>query len=237
MERCTLLATFCASALAVHAHAAVFERDWKVPGDGLLTYDDVNQREWLDVPLSLLAIYGNFDLVVAETGPGGDFEGFTPAKSDDVLALAQSAGIVVASTDIFVNGGATSALVSLLGGTSSTGNSSIGFLDELDPSPPSPATPRLIASIGVNPSAGFAGVFFFSNTSGLDPGAIESVAGVWLYRTVPEPTAFGQMALAIILVWSRCLGRRDDRCYMLRQSYSIQHWEGLYVQSPKKCFE
>ncbi len=35
----TLLATF-------PLHAAVIEHDFLTPGDGLLTYDDVNQREW-----------------------------------------------------------------------------------------------------------------------------------------------------------------------------------------------
>jgi hypothetical protein len=33
--------------------AAVIQHDWKTPGDGLLTYDDVNQREWLDLSQTL----------------------------------------------------------------------------------------------------------------------------------------------------------------------------------------
>ena len=37
---------------AVQSQAAVFERDWLAPGDGLLTYDDVNKREWLDLSVS-----------------------------------------------------------------------------------------------------------------------------------------------------------------------------------------
>ena len=32
-----------------NSSAEVFERDWKTPGDGLLTYDDVNRQEWLDL--------------------------------------------------------------------------------------------------------------------------------------------------------------------------------------------
>ena len=31
------------------AQAAAIERDWKTPGDGLLTYDDVSKRGWLDL--------------------------------------------------------------------------------------------------------------------------------------------------------------------------------------------
>ena len=33
--------------LPAAAHGGVISRDWKTPGDGLLTYDDVNKREWL----------------------------------------------------------------------------------------------------------------------------------------------------------------------------------------------
>jgi hypothetical protein len=50
------------SVAATQAEAAVFERDWKAPGDGLLTYDDVNQRVWLDL--------SETDLVVAVSGRG-----------------------------------------------------------------------------------------------------------------------------------------------------------------------
>ena len=38
-------------------HAAVLERDWLTPGDGLLTYDTVTGREWLDLPVTLLSQY------------------------------------------------------------------------------------------------------------------------------------------------------------------------------------
>ena len=39
--------------VAPSARGAVFERDWKTPGDGLLTYDDVNRRVWLDLPFTI----------------------------------------------------------------------------------------------------------------------------------------------------------------------------------------
>lgn len=35
--------------------AAVIERDWQTPGDGLLTYDNVSQPEWLDLSQTLLS--------------------------------------------------------------------------------------------------------------------------------------------------------------------------------------
>lgn len=71
------------------ASAGVFERDWKAPGDGLLTYDDVNQREWLDVTVSSLNQFPEprLDNAVAEIATGGRFAGFTWAKRRDVIAL------------------------------------------------------------------------------------------------------------------------------------------------------
>ena len=41
--------------------AEVFERDWKAPGDGLLTHDDVNGREWLDLSVSRLINFRSLD--------------------------------------------------------------------------------------------------------------------------------------------------------------------------------
>ena len=84
----------------------VIERDWKVAGDGLLTFDDVNRREWLDLSESLLEQFPGTTLrdrylrVVLELNQGGMFEGFTVADSDEVIDLAQSAGI---DTSIFRN--------------------------------------------------------------------------------------------------------------------------------------
>ena len=79
--------------------AAVFERDWLSPGNGLLTFDDVNQREWLDLSESLLEQFSgdtlekNYPSVVAETRVGDIFEGFSVAKGEDAEALAISGGI------------------------------------------------------------------------------------------------------------------------------------------------
>lgn len=84
--------------MSTQIHAAVIERDWKTPGDGLLTYDDVNKREWLDLTESRLlrfAMPGDslvdvYQAVVAETLPGGEYAGFSLAKNEDVLLLAES---------------------------------------------------------------------------------------------------------------------------------------------------
>ena len=63
-----------------------------MPGDGLLTYDDVNHREWLDLTVSALSQFGGsvtdrIQRARAELQPGGLFEGFTGANSLDIAAL------------------------------------------------------------------------------------------------------------------------------------------------------
>src|SRR5688500_17581151 len=89
---------------AVHAEAAVISRDWKTPGDGLLTFDTVNQREWLDLSQTILNSQfpgtnreARFSYVVSQTSAGGLFQGFAVAKSQDVRNLAASAGIDVST--------------------------------------------------------------------------------------------------------------------------------------------
>jgi hypothetical protein len=91
----TAVVSLCVTSDTVSVDAAVFERDWKAPGDGLLTYDDVNRREWLDLSQSELSQfpYPFLEPALAELTPGGRFEGFQWATGDDVIALAESAGI------------------------------------------------------------------------------------------------------------------------------------------------
>jgi len=50
----TSLATVVLLALCSSlASGAVISRDWKTPGDGLLTYDTVSGREWLDLTYTI----------------------------------------------------------------------------------------------------------------------------------------------------------------------------------------
>jgi len=142
MKRLICLISACVCLSAATAGAAVIERDWKVPGDGLLTYDTVNHREWLDVPLSLLSQFPGtleekYQAAVSETAPGGDFEGFTPAKLADVIALAQSAGIDTGTLDYSTNLTATNKLMGLLGNTYTLGDRryTMGFLSKLSTNP------------------------------------------------------------------------------------------------------
>jgi hypothetical protein len=100
-----------------YAAAAVIERDWHTPGDRLLTFDTVNHREWLDLPLQLMMPVPRYDSVAAELGPGGAFENFTMATLQDVRNLAISAGMNPNSESYVANGPAANRLIDLLGVT------------------------------------------------------------------------------------------------------------------------
>ncbi len=68
--------------------AGVIERDFLTPGDGLLTYDDVNQREWLDLSYA----YTSLENVKSKMVPGEFLEDFNFATEEDVRNLNLSAG-------------------------------------------------------------------------------------------------------------------------------------------------
>lgn len=69
--------------------AAVFERNFLEPGDGLLTYDDVNQREWLDL---METADLNAASIIESMSEGGYLHGFHFAFQEDVAGLDASAG-------------------------------------------------------------------------------------------------------------------------------------------------
>ncbi|MEQ8211673.1 MAG: PEP-CTERM sorting domain-containing protein [Lacipirellulaceae bacterium] len=88
--RTLLLAVITLAIFSAPTHAALVERDFLVPGDGLLIYDTVNRREWLD-----LAVTERVDLtgLAAALAPGAPLEGFTVATLADVSLIANSAGV------------------------------------------------------------------------------------------------------------------------------------------------
>lgn len=87
MRHLTLL---LATALALPATAGVVSRDLFEPGDGLLTYDEVNQREWLDFEatrqMTLLEVLNSFYYLSRD-------QGFRFAESQDIADLARSTSI------------------------------------------------------------------------------------------------------------------------------------------------
>lgn len=192
MNRLTF--TFLISACSLStANAAVISHDWKIPGDGLLTYDDVNQREWLDLTQTKLAQFPGIDreakyqYVISQLEPQGMFAGFTVAKGDDVTSMAESAGVDVLSTSYALNEPATSALTDLLGRTTRpTLIYSAGLLDQVNTSVPAI---RLGAEIFAFPNSGATGQAGLSVNSFSD-GLFNPLPGVMLFRAaIPEPPA------------------------------------------------
>ena len=180
--------------------AAVFERDWKTSGDGLLTYDDLNRREWLDLSESLLSHFPTpqLDNALAEIRPGGLFDGFTLATKADVTALSQSAGIDTSSLDYSTNHIATNRLIGLLGVTfqyldsNLSEKSLLGFIQPVNPPLTPPSSSGAFFDDRFSPDTGqgvWAGVFiglggdFFENGGNRNPNYVS----LMLYRAVPEP--------------------------------------------------
>lgn len=193
--------------------AAVIKRDWKVPGDGLLTYDDVNQREWLDLSASLLNQFAapRLENALAQISPNGIFEGFTWASHDDVAALSQSAGINTLSWDFAVNRVATRQLIDLLGITSQrsdyllTDVSSRGFIKPITPVSELPPVPPGYPPYPPSSDGAYFDVRYLTTTGeGIWAGAaighgddvfemggdrFPNHVGLMLFQNVPEPAA------------------------------------------------
>ena len=201
----------CASLTAQISQAAVFERDWKTPGDGLLTYDDVNQREWLDLTESQLFKFpGNtleerYQAVLAETAIDGLFEGFSVAASEEVRSLAESAGIDTSTLSFLVNAIPSDALIGHLSNTlsDSTPNArSGGFV-----TPPSSLE---LASVWFvyNPNSRDKKSAGYRDLSGtlepkvgfFGPPPFVSSSGVWLHRIIPEPSCVSLAISAFVLL-------------------------------------
>jgi len=195
------LAALLGSLLASSGAAAVFERDL-VPGsgDGLLTFDDVNNRVWLDLPYIITEFPTEsrgtderYQAVLQQLEPGGSLDGFLVANSDDLIALAVSAGIDVSTTSLEVNEQQTVSLIDLLGGTD-TDLGTRGLLREFSDTPSGPS--QLIGLFAVARNNQFAGVRIFPGIENSDdiPSRITSVM---LYRQVPEPSSALLALLAV----------------------------------------
>jgi hypothetical protein len=206
--------------LVPRSEAAVFERDWKTPGDGLLTYDDVNRREWLDLSETILSSQfpgedpspqvtreNRYQYVVSETGPDGLFEGFSVGTAADVIALAESAGIDISTLNEDINTIPALALGELLTFTleASTGAKvAIGLLDE-----------PLYDYLGISLIRPGAEIQIARTQAGLVIGPYHfqysTSPGVMLYRAaIPEPAtvfliSLGAGTLAICQLSKRCL--------------------------------
>lgn len=187
-------------------NAAVSERDWKAPGDGLLTYDDVNQREWLDLSVSSLAQFPDPKLenALAEISANGLFAGFTFAKRSDVHALAVSAGIDPTTDSFARNASPVRSVIELLSPTppfTGTILHSIGFVDEFPTPPPFPGAIIESADFRFDPNSGPEGRAGLSIFAGND---LAGLGGLMLYRVVPEPPGVVLFTLMLLTTAFGC---------------------------------
>lgn len=84
-----VLAVLLALGATSAANAALSSRDWLTAGDGLLTFDDQSNREWLDLSQTRI---GTYNSVVGRLAPGLIFAGFNVASFVDVGSLFYSGG-------------------------------------------------------------------------------------------------------------------------------------------------
>jgi hypothetical protein len=239
MNRVFVLSVLFMTTLGVPVEAAVVAHDWKTPGDGLLTYDTVNKREWLDFTQSRLSMFlgasleQRFQNALPELAAGGKFAGFSIGKSNDVIALGASAGINTSIGDFAINEMPTRALISLVDSnpvlTASGGVNALGALDEIRTAQMPPAGLRLLANLNVIPTSGAAGFAGLDPFGYYEPFEFPSV-GLWLYRTaVPEPrTATLVATLAIAIITLASWQRRSPRLRLLgRETNSDLNFEIL----------
>jgi hypothetical protein len=207
MNRLTIIVSTICVLISVQTHAAVIERDWKTPGDGLLTFDTINKREWLDLSQTILddrfpgtggyaeaILESRYQYVVGQTAAGGLFEGFRVVRSPHIPPLAQSAGIDTSTVSYSVNAAATAVLGNLLGFTSQAANGnkrSIGLIDEVGGTVPffQRRDAEFLVLDGSGTGAGL--------RNGVHHIEFSAPPGVMLYRAIPEPSTFMILALSI----------------------------------------
>ncbi|HYO26289.1 MAG TPA: hypothetical protein VEQ85_15215, partial [Lacipirellulaceae bacterium] len=104
-------------------------------------YDDVNQREWLDLTESRLSMYSGFSWeqrfasLLPELEPGKTFAGFAVATGPHLIALAESAGIHIGTSNFLLNGDPVRRLLDLVGSTRNgfplEGRAALGLLNDV----------------------------------------------------------------------------------------------------------
>ena len=181
------------------AAADIYERDWNHAGDGLLTVDDVNMREWLD----LTETQGMFVAdISARLETEGEYAGFSIASVPDVADLATSAGIDTSGiwSDNTVP---ARRLIGLLG---ETGNG--GFALQTSAGLALEAMSGEITTIGIT-------ISYLSDPDVASccrfPGAVNfpQDRGIWLFRPVPEPSSALLFGLATTFLLPCLLSRRS----------------------------
>jgi hypothetical protein len=217
------VATICVFAALDDARAAISERNFRVPGDGLLTYDAINHREWLDVTETAGM---SLEDVGAQIQPAGLLFGFSIATTDDVMSLVISAGYDRNDPNQGTQFSKANTLIDLLGETlrvDTTFNTSSSGIFGWDDSANTLTWRVSEADAKVSELTDVVIPFAISTTGLANVGELsfvgtsksfvgtdleyplelngEEYRGVWLYRNVvvPEPTSFGLLTVALML--------------------------------------
>lgn len=212
---------FIMTALAASTcQAALVERDWLAPGDGLLTYDPNTGLEWLDITESELiqfgaTVDGAVEEVMRQMSLGSLFPDFVLATRSEVFQLLESAGYDGSSIAART---ATAQLmrkaISLLGAVSASSaknpipSDEAGGARAMIGETLSPVTDDRTAYLALTPKVTEAfldiapyGVASISVSNGSDIFGPTSVryTGLWLYRhAVPEPESATLLMLVLV---------------------------------------
>lgn len=224
MRTLVLVLLNCLLGTSLTAQAGVVSMDLETAGDGLLTYDTIDKREWLDLPET-----GGVRLseVLAQMEPGGRLEGFQFATLEDVSALAASAGvgwmepwyltgnfgpkpndlINHLGSVVHVSGGILSDLRFSFGLIAAGTADGLAFFDDTNfyvfssysnPVPGSVNSPIFQEPSGGVFTSGAIGSFIFPFDVPTSIG-IGDIGPFWLYRAVPEPG--GVVLLSMCAAW------------------------------------
>lgn len=211
--------------IAGQVKAGVVSRDLFEPGDGLLTYDDVNNREWLDFNYS--SSFGRESLF-AELSMEGILSGFHFSARADIEQLALSANanwLDTPSQQIWENSDGSVHLLKLLGWTLEVYSDVIGLVtftgglvavgDNTSSSMQFESSAILLVVHGEEPPDGYNNYLFFSQWGAFDEIEITASFPIdltdffWLYRDaapVPEPAAVCLLVAGMALITARCYG-------------------------------
>lgn len=189
------------------ALAAVMSRDYRSQGDGLLTYDAENHREWLDLDETQLMEISD---VQAQLLPSGNLQGFRIAVLEEVEQLWTSAGIDRSDSFDSAYGEPALRLIDLLGPTRVIDGTFIfrfsrGYIADTD-------------SLGLPLSAGVYAYWLGASAFGLNDyppawrgivtterfGFANTTSGFWLYREapVPEPGTESLFLTVVATIWT-----------------------------------
>jgi hypothetical protein len=229
------LVTFTLACLILSGelNGAVIERDLHSVGDGLLTYDTVSGREWLDLTATPSVTLAQ---IQASFGTGGLrelFGGFEIAQYEDVFALANSAGI---SPDAMGSQPARPAnsseidaafrLAELVCGEAChfdagiLAQGSVGFLSLYQHDSVTVTAWNSHPPLRESPGGGVYGQFYSSTIEGpewyMEHLRNLPVSYVWLYRAaVPEPAVAG-LLLPLLFAGARLRRRGLAQWLMIR---------------------